>query len=151
MTDTNEKGRIQRKPWFPLTITPISKNPKSASNIDYHEQVARVGHRWCWDDSRYNTANVGEYFAYYFHGIKVVVHKILEVKSPTERLPSWSRNVGQGNRNVLELSDPLCVIPWSTWQEMKGPENKMGTYRTDLSDKRPLLLEYFRRNIFITG
>lgn len=125
-----------------LVITPISKNPKSASNIDYAEQVSRVGHKWCWDDSRHNTANVGEYFAYYFHGRKVVIHKILEVKSPTERLPSWSRNVGQGNRNVLELSDPLLTIPWSKWQELNGPESKQGTYRTELFNKRPMLFAH---------
>ena len=128
-----------------LVITPISKNPKSPSNVDYAEQVSRIGHTWCWDDSRHNTANAGEYFAYYFHGKKVVIHRILEVKSPTERLPSWSRNVGQGNRNVLELSDPLLTIPWSKWQELGGPESKQGTYRTELFNKRPMLFEYLTR------
>lgn len=114
--------------------------------MDYAEQMSRIGHTWCWDDSRYNTANAGEYFGFCFNDDKMIIHRILEVKSPTERLPSWSRNVGQGNRNVLELSDPLLTIPWSKWQEMGGPENKMGTYRTELSNKkRPMLFEYLTK------
>ena len=125
-----------------LVITPINKNPKSPSNVDYAEQVSRVGFKWCWDDSCYNTATVGEYFGFCFNYDKVVIHRILEVKSPTERLPSWSRNVGQGNRNVLELSDPLLTIPWSKWQELGGPESKQGTYRTELFNKRPMLFAH---------
>ena len=128
-----------------LVITPINKNPKSPSNVDYAEQVSRVGFKWCWDDSCYNTATVGEYFGFVFNGGKVVIHRILEVKSPTERLPSWSRNVGHRNRNVLELSDPLLTIPWSKWQEMGGHKKIQGTCRTELFSKRPMLFEYLTR------
>ena len=128
-----------------LVITPINKNPKSPSNVDYAEQVSRVGYTWCWDDSCYNTASVGEYFGFCFNYDKVVIHRILEVKSSTERLPSWSRNVGQRNRNVLELSDPLLTIPWSRWQEMGGHKKIQGTCRTELFNKRPMLFEYLTR------
>ena len=128
-----------------LTITPISKVAKSASNVDYNEQVVRVKSselNWCWDDSRYNKAKENEYFAFYFHGIRVVIHKIKNVKPPSCRLPSWSKNVGQGDRNVLELSEPLKEIGWTEWQLLNGPESKMGTYTTDnLKSKRPLLYQ----------
>jgi hypothetical protein len=131
-----------------LTITPISNDIRNKSRIDYREQVLRVKEDnliWCWDDSRFNKAKVGEYFAFYFHGIKVIIHKIIGVKSPIHRLPSWSKNVGQGDRNVLELSEPLQTIKWSEWQLLDGPESKMGTYTTkDLKTSRPELYRLLR-------
>jgi hypothetical protein len=131
-----------------LTISPISKDVKSGSYIDYNEQLERVRLNelnWCWDDSRYNKAKENEYFAFYFHGIRVVIHRILAVKPTSCRLPSWSKNVGQGDRNVLELSEPLREISWVDWQLMNGPESKMGTYTTDdLQFDRPLLYEMLR-------
>ena len=134
-----------------LTITPISKDIKSPSYIDYNEQLSRVLNeefQWCWDDSRYNKAKIGDYFAFYFHGMRVVIHKILDVKPPSARLPSWSKNVGQGDRNVLELSHPLLEITWIEWQLIGAPESKMGTYTTsDLSTERPRLYEYLKNSL----
>ena len=131
---------------YHLTLSPISRDTKSASYIDYNEQLSRVlhdGFQWCWDDSRYNKAKIEEYFAFYFHGMRVVLHKILDIKPPSARLPSWSRNVGQGDRNVLELSHPMLEITWIEWQLMNGPESKMGTYTTtDLSSSNPRLYQY---------
>jgi hypothetical protein len=133
-----------------LTITPISRDIKSASNIDYNEQLVRVKTNelnWCWDDSRFNKAKEGEYFAFYFHGIRVVIHKIKSVKPPSCRLPSWSKNVGQGDRNVVELSEPLKEIGWTEWQLLNGPESKMGTYTTDDLTCDRLLLYQMLLNI----
>lgn len=134
-----------------LTITPISKDIKSPSYIDYNEQLSRVLNeefQWCWDDSRYNKAKIGDYFAFYFHGMRVVIHKILDVKPPSARLPSWSKNVGQGDRNVVELSHPLLEITWIEWQLIGAPESKMGTYTTsDLSIERPRLYEYLKNSL----
>ena len=124
-----------------LTITPISKNKKSNSHIDYNEQVKRVEETsqiWCWDDTRFNTSQVYGYFAFYFHGKKVIIHQIMTTKDPKDRLPSWSKNVGQGSRNVLELGPALMEISWEEWLAMSGPQNRMQTYRTLLS-KYPLL------------
>jgi hypothetical protein len=82
--------------------------------------------------------------------MKVIIHKIVGVKPPTERLPSWSKNVGQGDRNVLELSDPLLEITWTEWQLLGGPESKMGTYTT-IVNKRPRLYEHLLfHNIIIS-
>lgn len=121
-----------------MVITPINKNKKSKSNVDYKEQLIRTARGdsiWCWDDSKYNTAKVGEYFGFYFYGIKVIIHRITGVKDATERLPSWYQNVGQGDRKVLELSDPLFEIDWSTWILINGAKRCMGTYRTTELEK----------------
>ena len=131
-----------------LTLSPISKDIKSPGYIDYNEQLSRVlhdGFQWCWDDSKFNKAKVGEYFAFYFHGMRVVIHQIMDVKPPSERLLSWSKNVGQHDRNVVALSHPMLEITWIEWQLMAGPESKMGTYTTnDLSYSAPRLYQYLR-------
>jgi|688.fasta_scaffold573192_1 hypothetical protein len=131
-----------------LVLTPINKNKKSKSNIDYREQLERVSSGefiWCWDDSQFNNANVGEYFGFYFYGIKVVIHKITAVKETNERLPSWSSNVGQGNRKVIELTEPIEVIDWKTWISIRGAKRCMGTYKTtNLLKNHPLLYYYLR-------
>jgi hypothetical protein len=131
-----------------MVLSPINKNKRSKSNIDYKEQLERVsslGDIWRWDDSHLNKACTGEYFGFYFYGIKVVIHKITAVKSANERLPSWSDNVGQGDRKVLELSEPIEVIDWDTWISIGGARRCMGTYRTtNLRENNPLLCYYLR-------
>jgi hypothetical protein len=108
-------------------------------------RVLHDGFQWCWDDSRYNKAKIGDYFGFYFRGMRVVIHQIVDVKPPSERLPSWSKNVGQCDRNVLALSQPMLEISWIEWQLMGGPESKMGTYTTtDLSYSSPRLYQYLR-------
>jgi hypothetical protein len=116
-----------------LTITPINKQLRSKSNMDFVEQLARTRTgelNWCWDDSKYNKAKSGQYFAFMFYGKKVIIHRILAVKPPSERLPSWSLNVGQTDRNVLELSLPLKELSWEEWINNDGPEAHLGTYTT---------------------
>jgi hypothetical protein len=128
-----------------MVITPINKNKKANSNVDYKEQLIRTSSGeciWCWDDSMHNTAQVGEYFGFYFYGIKVIVHIITAVKDTTERLPSWSQNVGQGDRRVLELSNPLFEIDWNTWIDIGGAKRSMGTFRTTELRKKHARLYY---------
>ena len=124
-----------------LTITPISKDVKNKACIDYTEQEKRTsiqGYKWCWDDSKYNKARTGEYFAFLFFERRVIIHKIEDVKPPSKRLDSWSSNVGQQDRQVLELSNPLKEFSWEEWLAINGPTAKQCTYTTETS-KRPLL------------
>ena len=124
-----------------LTITPISNDPRNKGCVDYNEQEKRTstnGYKWCWDDSQHNTSNVGDYFAFLFFEKRVIIHKIENVKPPSERLESWSSNVGQQGRQVLELSNPLKELDWREWLAIDGPKCKQCTFRTKTS-KRPLL------------
>jgi hypothetical protein len=107
-----------------LTITPISKKVSSPSNRDYKEQLERVSTgelKWCWDDSSRNKAKKNQYFAFYFYGKKVVLHRIEAVKSTTERLKTWHANIGQNDRQVLELSEPLKEFTWEQWTSTEAP------------------------------
>ncbi len=130
-----------------MTISPIGSSVKNnAAMTNYKEQLERTkigNENWCWDDSRYNTAQPGELFAFFFPRSKncsgkVSVHKILSVKSPAHRLPTWSTWVGQANKNVLELSSQLKVYTMDEWEHLGGPMSRMGTYQTDLSDRKLL-------------
>jgi hypothetical protein len=101
-----------------LTITPIAKKVSSPSNRDYREQLERVASgelKWCWDDSSKNKAKKNQYFAFYFYGKKVILHRIKAVKSTAERLETWHSNIGQQDRQVLELSSPLKEFTWEQW------------------------------------
>jgi hypothetical protein len=126
-----------------ITISPISSNEKSNSHIDYQEQLLRTESLldgdafWCWDDSKYNKAKEDELFAFFFPKSKkcegkVIIHKINQVKDPANRLESWSKNVGQGNRNVLELSSIKIEYTMEEWELFGGPMCKQCTYTTDL-------------------
>jgi len=133
-----------------ITISPIGSSVKNNKGlVDYNEQLKRTcslvdgDQFWCWDDSRYNNAVAGELFAFYFPKAKnctgsVIIHKILAVKSANNRLPSWSENVGQTDRNVLELSAPIKKYTMDEWVQLDGPMSKMGTYQTDLSSRKLL-------------
>jgi len=107
-------------------ITPIAKAYKPAgtpdSRRDYEHQQARVyaGNEWMWDDAQHNESKEGGYFGFVFNGDHVVFHKITRTATPTERLPMWAENVGQGNRQVLFLSSTSVTISWADWTAMGG-------------------------------
>jgi hypothetical protein len=134
-----------------IVITPINKTKNSPSNIDYKEQLKRVKTgegTWCWDDTRFNNAKVGELFGFMFINSRVVIHVITSIKNPENRLPSWSKNVGQGDRRVLELSIQILEINWQTWMSLEGIKSARGTFKTtNLKDKRHRLFNYLVRNI----
>lgn len=92
------------------------------------ETTERIYNIWCWDDAGKNLAKVGDVFIFWdYNGVKgdpspwaggdFIFHLVEAVRPPSERLPSWSNNVGQGSRNVLELSPPKFKL---TYEEMKA-------------------------------
>ena len=112
-----------------FTITPISSNPKNKANRDYLEQLDRIeeGKPLVWDDSKFNKSRPGDIFGFWMHKKKVKVHFIKKVSPPSERLPSWHKNVGQSDRNVIELSDEYFEVDWETWISIGGAKRCMGT------------------------
>jgi hypothetical protein len=111
-----------------LIISPISSRECPAS-IDYKEQVFRKGRneQVMWDDTKHNKSQAGDRFGFWFYKEKVVIHTITKVCPPSDRLPSWSANVGQGDRNVVFLSESTITIPWDKWFAMDGAKRCMGT------------------------
>lgn len=141
---------------YQLTLTPISGDAKRASNEDYKEQKERNSHIldanmfWCWDDSKTNKSKKGDYFGFFFPESKkwnepgkVIIHRINDVKSPKDRLPSWSRNVGQTDRNVLILSPPIDSFTMEEWKLVRGPMKRQGTYTTIVKKENKKLLYKF--------
>lgn len=116
-----------------MIVTPVSVNIKSPARRDWLEQVQRrkEGKKHVWDDSKHNLAEVGDLFAYVENSRKVGENKkssgwievyIIEaVHSSDFRLPTWSENVGQGDRNVVELSkEPIYVGTMVEWKNYLG-------------------------------
>ena len=113
-----------------LTIAPISKDINNLGHIDFTREQENVSKdptaQWRWDDCKFNKATVGEYFAFYHHTSHLTIHKIVNVLSHEYRPIEWSTRT----RNLLVLSKPLCIIPWTEWIELNGPQTRMGTYTT---------------------
>ena len=116
-----------------MIVTPIAMSAKSASRRDWLDQVQRRqnGEMHVWDDSKQNGASKGDLFAYVENSVKlkddqksngfIEVFVIKEVYSPEYRLPLWSENVGQGDRNVVELSaEPIYSGTMVEWKEQLG-------------------------------
>lgn len=123
-----------------ITITPISKDPKRLSHIDYQEQLK--SNNWCWDEAprEHTSANLrpkkGQLFAFYFPKIKIIIHRVTDILEPRNRLPSWSHNVGQCDRKVLMLTKPLKTFTYEEWCTIKGQRKQQGTYTSDLNNKK---------------
>jgi hypothetical protein len=120
-----------------LVISAIAKNFKTDGSPDskknYLEQCDRAnrGLPLCWDDSQYNTAEVGDLFGFFHYKDSVEIHQIKAIHSPHHRLDTWSDNVGHADRNVLMLSPMICEIPWDTWasdDELGGRKRAQGSY-----------------------
>lgn len=123
-----------------ITITPIGKG-RPASTVrartDFNEQRQRnfgihADEFWCWDDTSQNTSQAGQLFAFRNHNTGMfTIHRIVSVNDPSHRLESWSQNVGQTDRNVLELSHPLLHLPIHCWELLGGSAGHMGTHRSN--------------------
>ena len=112
-----------------LIITPITASVNKPARVDYEEQLNRItrGLPLMWDDSRHNKAKLGDKFGFWFYNNSVRIHTIVGIALPSERLPSWSGNVGQGDRRVVTLSVECDIIPWETWINLNGAKRCMGT------------------------
>ena len=126
-------------------ITPINKVPTSRSRICYVEQMDRYeeGKTLMWDDTKYNsTKKAGGMFAFVQNGVKAQICQIVNIYPPKSRLPSWSANIGQSDRNVLELTDILVELTWDEWISNGGHTNVMGT--TNVNKNKNMMLDYIK-------
>ena len=112
-----------------IVITPINKNPKSNSYIDYKEQLERHANnkQLMWDDTKFNKQIEGGLLLFCRNNESVHFHKVEKICDPSERLPSWSKNVGQQGRNVLIISNELIKYTWDEWIRMGGARKVQGT------------------------
>jgi len=119
--------------WGSRTIvSPINKNRKSNSHRDYLEQQERFEHdqQMMWDDAKSNPTKVrGGFFGFVRNFKRVEFHRIADIKSPHNRLVSWSDNVGQSDRNVLILEDSFYTMQWEEWIGLGCPKKIQGTAR----------------------
>tara|TARA_B100001559_G_C16302339_1_gene530222 strand:+ start:219 stop:719 length:501 start_codon:yes stop_codon:yes gene_type:complete len=115
-----------------IVISPIAKTKKKygpCSRTDWEEQMLLASHhaQMMWDDSPRNNSEIGDIFIACHNNIAVSIHLIEKILSPTERLPSWTKNVGQGDRNVIYISRELGSLSWNEWLECGGAKKVLGT------------------------
>jgi hypothetical protein len=112
-----------------LIVTPINRSPRSNSFLDYREQLERDGanEQVMWDDTKHNHAKPEDVFAFVRNGKDVTFRKIISVHSNQERLATWSKNVGQGSRQVLFLGPEMATWSWDVWIERGGAKRIQGT------------------------
>ena len=133
-----------------FVITPVSKKAKSTgpcSKTDWAEQNIRMlsGNQMMWDDSPRNSSVAGGVLLVWHHKKFVTCHKITETHTTDRRLESWSKNVGQGNRNVLYIDPPFATITWDVWVKRmtRGDSVVHGTFnvKADKQNTLDLLAE----------
>ncbi len=118
-----------------LVISPISQTYKPVSSgipdsrRDYENQQARVfaGNQWMWDDAKGNESVVGGIFGFAFNDARIEFRRITRVADPSERLPIWAENVGQGNRKVLFLGSAVYTMQWADCLLLGGMPKVQGT------------------------
>jgi hypothetical protein len=90
-----------------MIVTPIHKNPKSKSNMNYREQVQREkdGIQFIWDDTKLNKARVGDFFGFSQNDRMVTFRLVERIE---ERLPS-------DGVNVVYLGQIARTMLWEDW------------------------------------
>tara|TARA_X000001036_G_scaffold382794_1_gene375735 strand:- start:169 stop:588 length:420 start_codon:yes stop_codon:yes gene_type:complete len=135
-----------------LVYTPISKtykkkgDPDSRKDFEEQEKLTKQGNTWMWDADRKNKAKIGDIFAFTKYKDKIQFHIINQVFDPSQRIESWRDNVGQQNRNVLYLSEPICTMTWEDWISLNGAKRIMGT-TVATRNKSSEILEYVSKHV----
>jgi hypothetical protein len=118
-----------------IYITPIAKTYKTkegqpCSRGDWEEQISRSvnGSPLVWDGPplTHVQPRIGDLMVVWKHKKHVTIYGITDVRPPSDRLPTWSMNIGQSERQVLTLENPR-VIGWDSWIALGGASRCMGT------------------------
>ena len=144
---SNFINRIQITRKSKLLYTPVAKTKKSSgpcSKKDWEEQIIRHtnNQQMMWDDSSTNKSIVGDVFATIFNSEKVDFYLITQVLPSSNRLTSWSNNVGQTNRQVLYISSLNYSINWDQWIQISNYSSSFkcqGTKNAGESTRRNII------------
>ncbi len=124
-----------------LFITPVGakyKKTQPCSRRDWDEQDnrERAGEQVMWDGPRMGRPqpHEGDLMAIWRHKTFIIIYTITAVLDPSQRLDSWTDNVGQQTRSVLYLSFPK-EVEWDVWIKMGGHKLCRGTNRIRNADK----------------
>ena len=116
-------------------ITPVAaryKKTQPCSRRDWDEQEgrARAGEQVMWDGPPANRPqpHKGDLMTIWRNNGVITIYTITEVLDPSQRLDSWTDNVGQQDRSVVFLSSPK-EVKWTAWIKMGGHKRCQGTRR----------------------
>jgi len=133
-----------------IIITPINlENPSTdfgkKARTDYlREQMHSSSFRLPiakWDDSKYNTAEVGDYFGFVHQREDIVeIFQIDRIILNHDRPDYWDIHEHR-RRNILILSKKLSDINWSSYKEENGYKENFvlrGTAKMKFYENQPL-------------
>jgi hypothetical protein len=135
-----------------IFITPIAKEYKKTgepcSKRDWEEQIQRGkdNKQIMWDGPALNRTQPipGDLMAIWFHQKGIHLYEIIQVLHPSSRLPTWSTNIGQSERHVVYLDNPI-KISWDDWISMGGFKRCMGTTSfSETNQAKYTILEYWK-------
>lgn len=121
-------------------VTPIASTYRAAdrpcSRRYWEEELQKDqdGLQMNWDGtpSGRRKLNKGDFFAAVYNPTvsregKVMFYEITGTHDPSCRLASWSKNIGQSGRRVLDLSKKICECDWKTWLSLGGHRKVLGS------------------------
>ena len=116
-----------------LTLaSPVNKNKKSESNIDYKRQHSRAaaGEEMQWDDAKGNpTKHLYGAFAFIHNKSKAEIHMVTDIISCSSLTTDMLAKRLNPERNIVKLSSRLLTIDWDTWLSLGTPKCFFGTTR----------------------
>ena len=134
----------------PIIITPVSIKKSRESYKYYMEHRERIirDKQLMWDDAHTNPTKIaGGLFGFvhqFAKNSRVEIHKIIKVTSRSNnKIPDSWKSVKVRPRNILYLSECLCVIPWKKWEEWKITKwHERGTRPIRDQEKSSEVVEY---------
>ncbi|KAI9330910.1 hypothetical protein DFJ73DRAFT_765218 [Zopfochytrium polystomum] len=109
---------------------------------DYYREMEEIkeGRVACWDDTRWNRAEVGDYFAFVIQNEdKMEIFEIVGTDGKNKRRNTWKIEENS-ERKVLELSRKIGTMSFKDYKEMNG-------YMKKENGKWKLELEYTKENM----
>lgn len=119
----------------PITIAPISGDPRNSTNQNYIGMTLDQMNKW--SDTEKNESSEGDYFAFFFtkHRLRpeeeqrVVIHRIISIRE--KHADDWTvKHPHDDNRKTLILTPPLREYSLEDWKNQGGGMKMHGTYRT---------------------
>lgn len=99
------------------------KNKKAVANYEFERQYFDNYDKAKWDDGKYNSAKIGNYFAFVHRSQnRVEIFVVTNILPPANRRQHWN-NPDHAHRNVLVLSKKISDTTWTGFKERLRKQN----------------------------
>ena len=131
-----------------IVLSPINKNKKSKSYIDYINELEfeKNTNEMRWDDTSKNLTKIpGGLFGFVHNYNKIEFCLVISIGSLNHRRETWRKNIGQNSRNVIILSPIIKTINWKDWLSIGGHKKVQGT--TQLKTNKNQIFKFITKDL----